>query len=91
VTLSHWNCGETITELTDNNTRLMIDLSESYDVALEWGNGLKDCLEEKQLRPVPRKLFDAVSEKTGVAFDYDNQTHQGVVRELLSETFRGRE
>jgi hypothetical protein len=38
---------------------------------------------------IPRKLFDAVSENAGVAFDYDNQTHQGVVRELLSETFRG--
>jgi hypothetical protein len=39
--------------------------------------------------PVPRKLFDAVSENTGVAFDYDNQTHQDTVRELLRETFRG--
>jgi hypothetical protein len=48
------------------------------------------CLCVILLNPVPRFWFDLVSENTGVQFDYDNQTHQGVVRELLRETFRGR-
>jgi len=43
------------------------------------------------VNPVPLKWFNAVCENTGVQFDYDNQTHHDTVRELLMETFRGRE
>jgi hypothetical protein len=39
-------------------------------------------------KPVPRFWFDLVSEKAGVAFDYDNQTHHGSVGKLLQEVFK---
>jgi hypothetical protein len=35
---------------------------------------------------VPRKLFDAVSENTGVAFDYDNPEHREIVSGLIKDT-----
>jgi hypothetical protein len=40
--------------------------------------------------PVPRKLFDAVSENAGLELEYGNPEHEKIVRKLLGETFRGR-
>jgi hypothetical protein len=37
---------------------------------------------------VPRKLFDAVSENTGLELEYGNPEHQKIVMKLLGETFR---
>jgi hypothetical protein len=38
--------------------------------------------------PVPRKLFDAVSENTGLDLEYGNPEHEKIVRELLREVFK---
>jgi hypothetical protein len=68
------NHNKQITELTDNQTRLRTEL--------------KMC--EGAKPDIPRKLFDAVSENTGLELEYGNPEHGKIVMKLLRETFRGR-
>jgi hypothetical protein len=35
-------------------------------------------------------LFDSVSEKAGVEFDYDSKADHDTVRKLLNDTIRGK-